>query len=67
VQAISGRDEDISARALERAGGRVKPAVLIALGTSEEEAEDALREAEGRLDAAIEHCTNQTTTTGRLP
>ncbi len=67
VQAISGRDEDTSARALDRTEGRVKPAVLIALGASEEEAENALRDSEGRLDAAIERCTNQITTTGRAP
>lgn len=54
VQAISGQGPGAAMRALEAAGGAVKPAILLAGGAPSREAAAALlAEAEGHLSAAL--------------
>jgi N-acetylmuramic acid 6-phosphate etherase len=53
VSEISGVDREAAEEALGRSGGRIKRAVLIALGARDEQAADALGEAGDDLRAAI--------------
>jgi N-acetylmuramic acid 6-phosphate etherase len=53
VSAVSGKDAVASRAALHVSGGAVKPAILIVLGASPEQAATALTGYEGHLSAAI--------------
>lgn len=53
VRAIAGCSEEVAAEALAATGGRVKPAVLVALGSAPAEAEALLKEAGGNLRLAL--------------
>lgn len=53
VQAISGVDEAAAAAALDQAGGRIKPASLVALGASADAANRLLRENGDNLRQAL--------------
>ena len=56
VQAISGREAAAAATALSKAGGEVKPAVLLASGVpSLREATALLAKNKGHLRGALEH------------
>lgn len=53
VAAIAGCTEDAAAVALDRSGGEIKPAVLVAQGTEPAEAARLLAEAGGHLRVAL--------------
>jgi N-acetylmuramic acid 6-phosphate etherase len=53
VARLSGTSSEQAAEALSRAGGRIKPAVLVALGATPERAEALLAEAQGSLRPAL--------------
>lgn len=53
VSQITGVDRAAAEAALERAGGRIKPAALVALGADPDEARKALDEAGGNLRDAL--------------
>jgi N-acetylmuramic acid 6-phosphate etherase len=53
VARLSGTSSEQAAEALGRAGGRIKPAVLVALGATPERAEALLAEANGSLRPAL--------------
>jgi N-acetylmuramic acid 6-phosphate etherase len=53
VARLSDTTTDQAAEALSRAGGRIKPAVLVALGATPERAEALLAEANGSLRPAL--------------
>ena len=51
---LAGIGAEAARDALQRCGGRVKPAVLVARGLSPEQAEQALAAAEGSLRRALQ-------------
>lgn len=57
VAALSGADRAQATAALERTGGSVKPAVLIAAGATQEAAEIALKTHRGHLGPALAEVT----------
>ncbi|WGV15127.1 N-acetylmuramic acid 6-phosphate etherase [Fuscovulum ytuae] len=53
VAGLSGRDMETAKHALSQTGGAVKPAVLMAAGSSPEQAEALLRDSDGALGPAL--------------